>query len=1161
MPEAPRSPQTDASPAQVDSFINRWQAAQAAEKSNGQLFLVELAALIGATVPDPAVADTTRDAYVFERPVTFADGARGIADLYRRAHFVLETKQGFDGKDQQGSAKRRKRKGHGKRGSSAWESAMDAARAQVVRYAQNLEASEPVPPLAIVADVGHCLDLYADFGGSGRVYAPFPDAARKRIHLPDLRDPHVRNRLRLAFDDPLALDPTRYQARVTRQLAARLADLARSLDETATPATTSNPSSPHSGGGAAPAAEGGRAPDPAEQIAGFLTRCLFCFFAEDAGLLPNRAFSRLLESYHADLAHLPQGLSGFFRAMDEGGYVGEIREQVRRFNGLLFRDRYAPSLSAGQLEALIAAAAMDWQYVEPAIFGTLVERALDPAKRRHLGAHFTPRAYVERVIGPAVIEPLREQWDGVRAAADLAEQAAETADEAGKSQTAAKRRDEARALLSGFLTRLASVRVLDPACGSGNFLYVTFAGLKALEGEVRQAIGRAGGVGTLELQGAAVTPHQMLGIEKGARAASVADLVLWIGYLQWHRRTHGDALPLPEPILKGYGQVEHRDALLAPDGSVAPWPQADFIVGNPPFIGKGEPMRASLGQDGLDALARAYPHMPASADFVMYWWDRAARLVRQGHVQRFGLITTNSITQTFNRRVTATHLTPDDSNPLSSRGAQRRGDPPLALAYAIADHPWADDGADVRMAVTVGASSHDFDPEAGVLATVTAELPSEDGLPGTELDEQTGRIHADLTTGADVTAAEPLMANADLSSFGILLAGRGFVLSPEEAESLREAGEGDVVHPVLNGRDLTRPARDRYVIDFTDLGDAEARTRYPATYEHVVRKVKPERDASRSKSKREKWWLYDRSRPALRSALEGVSRYMVTPETTRHRLFQFMPKSVRVEHGVIALALDDAYHLGVLSSRVHSAWASAAGGRLGVGNDERYNSSRTLQPFPFPAATPEQQTAIRTLAGAIDAHRKARQHEHPKLGLTDLYNAVEAIRAGRDLTAKEHKHATSGHAHTLADLHRRLDTAVLHAYGWPDLAPESPAFPQQVLTRLAALNAQRAHEEATGHVRYLRPAFQNPDAADQSALALPTDQPTTATGPAALRAWPSEQAAQFVAVRQTVTALGSATPTAIAARFKGAGPATITPILNTLTGLGLLRQSADTYAA
>lgn len=1143
MSDAPATPQ------EVDAFIARWQSAQAAEKSNGQPFLIELCALIGATPPDPAVADTTRDAYVFERPVTFADGARGIVDLYRRSCFVLETKQGFDDKDAEQSARRRRRKGHGKRGTPAWEAAMDAARAQAVRYAQNLEASEPVPPLVVVADVGYCLDLYADFGGSGRVYAPFPDAARKRIHLPDLRDPDVRERLRLAFDEPLALDPTRYQARVTRDLAARLADLARTLDEDGS---------------------------DAEQTAAFLTRCLFCFFAEDAGLLPDRAFSRLLESYRADLGHLPRGLSGFFRAMDEGGYVGEIREDLRQFDGQLFRDRYAPTLSADQLEALVDAASMDWQHVEPAIFGTLVERALDPARRRHMGAHFTPRAYVERVIGPAVIEPLREEWDGVRAAADLAEQAAETADEAGKPKVAQRRREEARALLSGFLTRLASVRVLDPACGSGNFLYVTFAGLKALEGEVRQAIGRAGGVGTLELEGAAVTPHQMMGIEKGARAASVADLVLWIGYLQWHRKTHGDALPLPEPILQGYGQVEHRDALLAPDGSPAPWPDCDFVVGNPPFVGKGEPMRAALGQDGLDALQRAYPHVPASADLVMYWWDRAARLVRQGGVRRFGLITTNSITQTFNRRVTSAHLDPDEAqtpSSLQTSGGARRAEgsasaevqpaPPLALAYAIADHPWADDGADVRMAVTVGASSADFDPDAGVLVTVTDETPTGEGLPTVELDEQTGRIHADLTVGADVTAAEKLEANVRLSGFGMMLAGRGFVLSREKAKTLgldSDAGRDGIIRPTLNGRDLAKPARDRFVIDLFPLDADEARLGYPAVYEHIVREVKPQRDTNRMKSRRERWWLHGATNVGLRAALEGLERFIATPETAKHRLFSFVDAAVLPEHKLVNVASRDAYHLGVLSSRVHTTWADAAGGNLGVGNDSVYNKGRCFETFPFPDPTPEQQAAIRQIGEAIDAHRKARQQEHPKLGLTDLYNAVEAVRAGRTLTPKEEEHAAQGHAHTLADLHRRLDAAVLDAYGWPDLAPESPAFAQQVLTRLVALNGQRAQEEATGHVRYLRPAFQNPSAAGQAAMPLPTAQPAAAQ-PAAPRPWPAEQAAQFVAVRQTVTALSSATPAAVADRFKGAGPATVTPILDTLAQLGLLRQSEDTYAA
>ena len=356
MPDAPTSPQTDATPAQVDSFIARWQAAQAAEKSNGQPFLIELCALIGATSPDPAVADTTRDAYVFERPVTFADGARGIADLYRRAHFVLETKQGFDGKDQQASAKRRRRKGHGKRGTSAWEAAMDAARAQVVRYAQNLEASEPVPPLVVVADVGYCLDLYADFGGSGRVYAPFPDAARKRIHLADLRKPDVRERLRLALDDPLALDPTRYQARVTRD-AGRSPRRPRPLARR---------------DGARRRASGahGGIPHPLPVLLLRRRRRLYSRTA------PSRACSNPTSPTSLTC---PKGLSGFFRAMDEGGYVGEIRESVRRIRRPALPRPLRARPHAGSAEALVDAAAMDWQHVEPAIFGTLVERALDPA--------------------------------------------------------------------------------------------------------------------------------------------------------------------------------------------------------------------------------------------------------------------------------------------------------------------------------------------------------------------------------------------------------------------------------------------------------------------------------------------------------------------------------------------------------------------------------------------------------------------------------------------------------------------------------------------------------------------------------------------------------------------------------------------------------------
>ena len=1111
--------------ASVEAFVEKWEKAQASERSNGQSFLIELATLVGATVPGAATGDTRRDAYVFERPIRFLDGPKetvGFADLYRRGSFVLETKQGVDAERAAQGGKQRK--GHGVRGTGAWEATMEAAKNQAARYARNLEPSEPVPPFVIVSDAGYCVDLFADFGGSGRLYTPFPSAETYRIYLPDLRDESVRERLRLAFEEPLALDPARTQARVTRELAERLAVLATTLDHDAPDASETQ----------------------AERTAGFLTRCLFCMFAEDAGLLPDRAFSRLLDAYRDDVGHLAPALSGFFRAMDEGGYIGEVRVTVPEFDGVLFRDRYAPPLTADHLDGLLAAASMDWREVEPAIFGTLVERALDPEQRHALGAHFTPRAYVERVVGPAVIEPLREEWAGVRAAARVAEAEAE---DATSDRVKTRRRADARDLLNGFLRRLASVRVLDPACGAGNFLYVVFAGLKALEGEVRAALRRLGQSETLELEGVAVTPHQMLGIEKGARAASIADLVLWIGYLQWHLRTYGDAQPLPEPILKGYGQVEHRDALTNEDGSRAEWPEAEFIVGNPPFLGKGERMRAALGQDGLDALTAAYPDVPASVDFVMYWWDRAAQAVREGRARRFGLITTNSVTQTFNRRIVERHL---------DAGAN-----PLALAFAVPDHPWTDGGADVRVAMTVGVRADAFDAEAGHLSIVTAETPTQDGAPDVELVETTGRVHADLTVGADVSSSEPLDANAGLSSFGVMLAGRGFIVSPDEATTLgagRDADHDRVLRPFLNGRDLTSPARDRFVIDFTGLEAGEVRERFPEAYEHLVRTVKPERETKRDAAFRENWWLHGRTRPAMRAALDGLVRYVATPETAKHRVFQFLPAETLPEHGIIAIGLDDALHLGVLSSRVHGAWALAAGGRLGIGNDPRYNSSRTFSTFPFPEATEAQATRIRTLGEAIDAHRKTRQDANPTLGLTNLYNAVEALRAGLDLSASDQRAADAGLAHTLADLHRDLDGAVLDAYGWGDLDPESSTFEAVVLDRLVALNAARREEERQGVVRYLRPAFQNPEASGQGGLDLATVvAPVKETVEA--RPWPSTMAAQTVAVRQAVAALGSADAATVAARFSGATLRVVAPVLETLAELGLVRAEDGVYVA
>ena len=1116
MSDDAREPRID-----VDAFLADAAKSGGAERANAQTFLNGLADVLGVARPDFTTGDPRADTYVYERPLDFRDGrqSKGFIDLYKRGAFVLETKQGADAKRTEGGQKLRT--GHGKRGTRAWEQTMEAARNQAEGYARNLEAAEPPPPFVVVCDVGFCFDLYSDFSGSGRLYKPFPDAGSNRIPLDALRQPETRAMLAAVFEDPLSLDPARRQARVTVDLAGRLATLATSLDG---------------------AVDAHGAPMDAEAVAGFLSRTLFSMFAEDAGLIPEGAFTRLLEGYTDDLEHLPHALSDFFRKMDEGGYVGEVRESVRRFNGLLFKDTRTPRLDADQRAALLDAAHADWSEVEPSIFGTLLERALDPAERHALGAHFTPRAYVERLVGPTILEPLREEWDGVRAAASrLVDQA-----EAASGATRTRRRNEARAVLAGFLTRLATIRVLDPACGSGNFLYVTLSGLKALEDEVRSVSSRL--VGESVGEGFGVTPRQMRGIELNARAASIADLVLWIGYLQWHRRRYGTAQPLPEPVLEGYGQVEHRDAVLADDGTPAPWPEADFIIGNPPFIGPAR-MRDALGDAYTEALRSAYPTVPESADLVMFWWDRAAEVVRLGGAERFGFITTNSLPQTFNRRVVERHL-----------GAEAD---PLAMTFAVPDHPWVDsaDGAAVRVSMTAGARAVDVDPGAGRLVMVTEERDDNgDGIAEVDTEEFTGQINADLTVGADVTQASPLTANSDLSTPGVKLHGAGFIVSQEVAEGLglgHVAGTERVVRRYRNGRDLTSKPRGVLVIDLFGLDAAEARTQFPKVYEHVVREVKPERDRNRRATYRDNWWIHGEPRRDLRRQLAGLPRYIATVETAKHRLFQFLDASILPDNKLVVIALADAFHLGVLSSAVHLEWSARAGGLL----EDRpvYVKTKCFEPFPFPDATDAQAETVRQLGEAIDAHRKARQEE-TGVGLTDLYNAVEALRAGRALTAKEQRSADDGLAHTLLDLHRQLDRAVLDAYGWSDLDAEAPTFRAAVLDRLVALNAERRAEEDAGTVRYLRPEFQNPGASGQAGLDLRTVAPVETAPEVVTRPWPEALAARTVAVRQAVAA-GAQTPEAVAARFAGARLGAVAEVLDALAELGLVHVADGVFTA
>ncbi|MCP5288665.1 MAG: class I SAM-dependent DNA methyltransferase [Burkholderiaceae bacterium] len=746
-------------PPAIDDFLTRWGGASGSERANYQLFVADLCRLLGTPLPEPAREDTRDNAYVFERRVSFAHGdgstSAGFIDCYKRGAFVLEAKKLRAGAHTKG-----------------FDDALMRARAQAEGYARALPAAEGRPPFLVVVDVGHVIELYAEFTRSGATYTPFPDARGHRIRLADLRQEAVRERLRLLWTDPMALDPSRASAKVTRQVSDQLARLARSLEAA------------------------GHRP---EAVAAFLTRCLFSMFAEDVGLLPRDAdgqgaFARLLRQWRDQPDTLRQMLGILWADMDRGGFSAALADQVHRFNGKLFKgagtDGYVLPLTRAQIDDLLDAARANWREVEPAIFGTLLERALDPAERHDLGAHYTPRAYVERLVLPTVVEPLRAEWADAQAAALL------LSIEAGSLE--GKKRDdklaEARAAVKAFHHRLCTVRVLDPACGSGNFLYVTLEHLKRLEGEVLDQLHALGeSQSRLGFEGETVTPQQLLGIEVNERAAALAELVLWIGYLQWHIRSFGSA-SVAEPIIHDYRNIECRDAVLAwdrqepmrdeagnlvtrwdgvttkvhpvtgaqvpDDAAVVPqwryvnpraaeWPAADFIVGNPPFIGNKR-MRESLGDGYVEALRGAWPAMPESADLVMYWWHHAAETVRAGTAQRFGLITTNSVTMIFNRRVIE---------------AQQAAKPPLRIAFATPDHPWADGTGDanVRIAMTVGTT----DDEPGRLLRSVEESPSGQGEFAVRFEERRGQIHADLKVGAAVSTAMLLRANRCHANLGV----------------------------------------------------------------------------------------------------------------------------------------------------------------------------------------------------------------------------------------------------------------------------------------------------------------------------------------------------------------------------------------------------------
>jgi SAM-dependent methyltransferase len=1122
----------------IQTFVARWSGQEGgAERANYALFLTELCDVLGVEHPEPAQATSSENDYVFERAVQPRSYEPTTAlrriDLYKRGSFILEAKQSrLPGRRKAAAADTGQYQLFGfEEGPPAnsfatpgWDALMANARRQAEEYVFRLPSEHEAPPFLIVCDVGRVFEIYSDFSGSGRNYTQFPDRQGFRVRLEDLRQPETLDRLRRIWDDPRSLDPTVKSAVVTQGIAQRLAAVSQVLEKHHAP----------------------------HDVAIFLMRCIFTMFAEDVELLPKNSFTALLEQCLDDPAAFAPLVTDLWAKMDAPEparrFFSGLRVYLRHFNGWLFHDAVAIELRREQIRELLGAAKARWAEVEPAIFGTMLEQAIDPGERSRLGAHYTPRAYVERLVTSTVMEPLLSDWQRVQS---QAEQAHDDGDNA-----------RAIEIVRQFLRKLCAVRVLDPACGTGNFLYVALELMKRLEGDVIDVLVRLGGDEPHE--GDTIDPHQFLGIETNPRAAAIAQLVLWIGYLQQHYRTY--STHPSEPILQAFNNIQEADALLTwpadePEpleqlwrGRAVPrrsaWPQAEFIVGNPPFIGNKR-MRERLGSEYVDALRETYARVGDSVDLVMYWWARAADLLSdpEDALRRFGYVTTSSITQTFNRRVLERYI----------------GDgKPLCLVLAVPNHPWEKSGkgegakaAAVRIAMTVAERG---DAE-GLVMTVDEVKGLDTDRPAISYSEKRGMIAADLSVGAAAFNTVPLRANAEIAHQGVILVGEGFRLTRQEVIGFGYDPDNlpSVIKKYLIGRDLVQQMEERYIIDFYGMTVAQARHQYPALWEVILTRVKPQRDQVRRKKTREEYWLYGEPRSRMRAALAGLPRYIATCRTARHRLFSFLSDEFLPADKIIAIATDDPFHLGVLSSRIHTLWAERTGGWLGVGNDSNYNHSECFAKFPFPEPEEDIRRDIRHAAEELERFRNRLRTIAPELTLTGLYNLAEKVKRGELLTEVEQVLAAQAAPRTLLQMHEQLDELTAAAYGLQGATDE------QILDHLVELNISRAAAERVGNVCWVRPAFQLSAVAGVVALdrgKVPAD--AIAPAQALLPLFPADREAQPLAVLDELAKVGLPLDApALARRFRGGArlEPRVRAVLHTLARYGHVSEVGGRFLA
>ncbi len=724
-----------------------------------------------------------------------------------------------------------------------------AAYQQLLIYKEDLDN----PPILAACDIANYEIHIAFTGHKTRV---------ERFTNEDIGTVSTRDLLRLVFTDPEQLRPTEKVFSITEKIAADFAQVAQWLEQR------------------------GHSP---ERVAHFFMKLLFAMFAEDIGLLPNQLLTSSIKTAIFNPTEFNEIIRPLFRTMRDGGYFGP-GNKIPHFNGGLFDDDDAIPLTADDLMYLHRAAQQRWEDVEPAIFGTLLERSLDPRKRSQLGAHYTGRNDILLLVEPVLMHPLREEWAATRT--DL--EALRPSWESSSGTQRQMRQHEMEGKLFGFLSKLGQTKVLDPACGSGNFLYVALHQMKGLEKEVVQY---ATGIGLPTVIEPVVAPHQFLGIEVNPFAAELAQVVVWIGYLQWNRKN--GFWQVREPVLQKLDSIRCHDAILALDaGGVAKepvWPEADVIIGNPPFLG-GSKLRRGLGDRYVDALFTLYRNRLPASDLCCYWFEKARALVEQAQTRRVGFLATQAIRGGANRNVL--------------KRIKQSGD----IFWAKSDRNWILDGAAVHVSM-VG-----FDDGTEVTRTLdNRAVPS---------------INSDLTADVDATQALMLHENTGIC-YRPDEKGGPFDIDATLAKRLLAASvnvngrpNSDVVRPYYNARDITLGWQHTWIIDFGSDMSLEQASLYAEPFAYVEREVKPVRENSRNAREREFWWIHRRPAPDMRKAVAELRRFIVTPSVSRHRLFVWLEHPTLPDHQLIAIARDDDYFFGVLHSKVHEIWARRTGTQL-----------------------------------------------------------------------------------------------------------------------------------------------------------------------------------------------------------------------------------------